>query len=95
METKDVKLHQTTIKACAVQFERLVKTMEKTKQEHGQFRETMRAAMQKADYPTQEMILDLEKELSSFRYTYLPNGSAALQPDDKDLSVEKLDKVVS
>ena len=95
MESKDVKMHQTTIKACTVQFERLHKTMKKTREEHGEFRKSMRAAMEQADYPTRAMIEALEAELGSFQYSFLPEGAKMLRSENDGLSVSELDQVVT
>ena len=51
------------VKGSIIQFERLQKTMEKTEAEHSAFLKTMVEAMAKADFPTVEMVDDLEKEL--------------------------------
>ena len=63
-------MHQMLIKSCIIQFSRLHKTMKKTEIEHSTFRENMSEAMAQADFPTQDMIDEIEKELRMFKFFY-------------------------
>ena len=49
-------MHRMMDKACAVQFQRLNKTMKKTRDEHTLFRQQMTERAKNAAYPTQEML---------------------------------------
>ena len=70
--------------------------MQKTNADHTKFREAMTKAAQKAAYPTKEMINQVDSELRSFRFTYLPFGEGLLSPENKDkLTIDELDLVVS
>ena len=66
------------IKASEINFARLHKTLEKVEDEHSQFRETMRAAMKQAAFPTEQMIESLERQLGQFKFSYLPYGAPLL-----------------
>lgn len=56
----------------------------------------MSEAMAKADFPTQDMIDEIEKELRMFKFFYQPHGGSLMKTEaaGETLSVEELEMVV-
>ena len=64
--------------------------MAKTETDHSKYRANMEEAMQKAAFPTQDMIDSLEAELRATQLTYLPLEAGLLKRTDGKMSVDTL-----